>query len=91
VVAELRVLRAERRRRSRWLPPAPFHDAVVFETGAVVRGRCQDALTSRPSRRPRAVPGVVRNKLLTNYYEILARYCASTFHVAAYVLCLICC
>jgi len=81
---------AERRRRSRWLPAAPFHDAVVFETGAVMRRRCQDAPTSRLSRRRRADPGVVRDQLLTNHCDILARYCAS-FHVAAYVLCLICC
>ena len=42
------------------------HDAVVFQAGAVVRGRCEDAPTSKPSRRPRADPGVDRKPLLTN-------------------------
>ena len=82
--------RAERRRHSRWLPPAPLHDAVVFKAGAVVRGRCEDAPTLRPSRRPPADPGVDREQLLTNYRELLASLCY-TFHVAAYVLRLICC
>jgi len=44
----------------------PFHDAVVVESGAVARGRHEDAPTTRPSRRPRADPGVVRKPLLTN-------------------------
>ena len=50
----------------------PFHAAVVVESGAVARGRREDAPTSRPSRRPRADPGVVRKLLLMNWRELLA-------------------
>jgi len=44
----------------------PFYDAVVVGPGAVARGRREDAPTSKPSRRPRADPGVDRKPLLTN-------------------------
>ena len=33
----------------------PFHDAVVVGPGAVARGRREDAPTSKPSQRPRAI------------------------------------
>ena len=67
----------------------PFHDAVVFKAGTAARGRREDAPTPRPSRRPGADPRVDRKPLLTtttSYWRVCA-----TFHVALYVLCLICC
>jgi len=66
----------------------PFHDAVVVGSGAVARGRRENAPTCQSRAKDRALtPGSTRSRSheLTLLLPLLYR--ATVVHVAAYVLC----